>query len=254
MKSRKRRSSIDGRSGFRDLGNGCHRRISQNFNVNISPPWQAIASFFLLEMLVSFPAKIAMMTGAKWGQWNWIWPVCLVIGCAIAIRIWSPLHLPRDRLARGGALAFLVYILFLLFYCLAVGLPAKVLFSGFVLNTFIFQLVVSFAEEWFYRRIGIEYISSKEPFRFPLWAILSTSAIFGLGHGLNPLLLGNGSFGWVWFCGTFIMGMVLGSLYWKTRSVTLVGFLHFIINTGGVFIIPASKLIEDLLTVGHILQ
>jgi membrane protease YdiL (CAAX protease family) len=64
-----------------------------------------------------------------------------------------------------------------------------------VLNTFLFQICVSFAEEVFYRGVGIESIRIFENTRFPIVAVVATSLIFGTGHGLGALYSGQ-EFNW----------------------------------------------------------
>lgn len=187
-----------------------------------------------------------------WGTWNWIWPVCLLLGSAFAVRHWQ-IRRPKDRFFRVNCVLFLLYTCSLILYCRLVGLPVQVLFSWLVISTFFYQALVSVTEELLYRQVGIEFIARNERSEYPWFAFIGTSTMFGLSHGLNPILLGTGSFGWAYFAGTFVMGLALAFIYFKSKSVSLVGLVHFLINTIGIFIIPTSKLIDDLSSAGRIL-
>jgi len=82
-------------------------------------------------------------------------------------------------------------------------------------------------EELLFRRIILHFLLKKYK---PLTAIILSSLAFALFH-MNP-----------WQAiGAFFMGMYFGYLYWRTRSLKTVIFLHFLTNLIGFWAIYTTR-------------
>lgn len=215
--------------------------------------WIRILLFFLLENLIVLPQYTALFKEGKqyWGQWNWAWPVTLVIASFFCLKVWN-LSLSAKLIFKPHVVLFaLGYFAFIFGYCWWVGVPLAALLGSLVINTFLFQACVSFAEEVFYRGVGIDSIRVFENTKFPISAVVATSLFFGIGHGLGSLFSGQG-FNFLWAAGTSFAGLIFALVYLRWNSLIIAGLTHFILNTIGIIFVPIPKLIQDLETYGRL--
>jgi membrane protease YdiL (CAAX protease family) len=98
---------------------------------------------------------------------------------------------------------------------------------AFVLNAFVVGLVGPFSEELFYRGLGVRALG----FAGAATAIVGTSLVFALSHGLFVAIPALGAF-----------ALGLGWLRWRTQSVWPGVIAHAAYNTVGVLVTLAVLL------------
>ena len=87
-------------------------------------------------------------------------------------------------------------------------------------------IIAPFYEEFIFRRLTLSIARKSMPF----WAAnLFQAAIFGAAH----MDLVQGSY-------AFLLGLLLGYLFWRYRSIIPGILLHFAINLSGFFLVPDS--------------
>ena len=215
--------------------------------------WIRVLQFFLLEILITLPQRTKLFETGKiyWGQWNWAWPITLIITTFVCAKIWKLSLMSKLKFKPINMFIYFGYIILIFGYCWWVGVPLRTLLGTLVLNTFLFQICVSFAEEAFYRGVGIETIRIFENTRLPTVAVVTTSLIFGIGHGLGALFSGQ-EFNFLWVAGTSFAGFIFALIYLRWNSLFIPGFSHFALNTIGIFFVPTPKLIQDLELLGRL--
>lgn len=204
-------------------------------------PYPSVGGAFgLLGILLG----VSFIGGALLGMLNYFIPAAdapgfmMIYLAAFTITLWIGLMFRRDRSFSWKSGRWYLWPLVLIFTVAFLiirepvlqlfneGEAEKDLISGLdAMNPFMLVVSVLAAplfEELIFRGVILEGFLKR--YR-PGFAILMSSVIFGIAH-VHPLQ----------FVNALLLGLVMGWLYWKTRSLPLTIMLHFVNNLGASFL------------------
>ncbi len=172
-------------------------------------------------------------------HWNWVWPA----GCCLATLVYrrfshTPIRISCNRLRGtlgwfvvGGTGGFALQAIWI-----ALHWRHAFHFQGVDGETFLFQTTVSFAEEALWRGAFQSHLQNAleerhmPQARAAIVAVVYCSLLFGLSHGLNPILRGTGGFDAYWFLSMFCLSSVAGAVFVRARCLMAPVGVHLSYN------------------------
>ena len=194
--------------------------------------------FIVLTAVIYLPQYYPPLSYVRHlSRWNWAWPLCLFLGTFFGSFL---MKLEVEEEKRGkliwGGLLFVIALA-----VAARGVPHLPRGTA-AWSTVMYQFFASFMEEFFFRRLGFEGLRRqeekfyKEPYlkRLGPVSLLLTCVVFGVMHGLNPVMQGKGGFDFAWYRHSFQTSVEFSFIYILTRSIWVPGLAHFLSNLAGI--------------------
>lgn len=173
-------------------------------------------------------------------RWNWIWPIDALWMAPVAAKILGVRVLMRPdgslKFIRQCLLGLLLGVLGYLGFRWGAGTASALAFKGFSLETFLFELLVPFAEEYFFRGVLQSYLAQfwrshvKSEIKASLAAGLFISIPFGLSHALSPVFRGTGSFDVMALIETSMFSLLATALFARFGNISAPAAAHYAWN------------------------
>lgn len=176
-------------------------------------------------------------------QWNWIWAIDCLLFSVLLRRYWriTDKFIPQNTFRWfsypliGLLIGITLQTVFHTVFFVA-GLPRSFAFRGFALETFLFQSFVSITEEILFRGTFQSYLGTifnrkinSIGYSYACGGIV-VSILFGLIHGLNPILRGYGGFDFAWFGSTFVFSLLTSIVFAYRRIILIPIGIHISCN------------------------
>ena len=121
--------------------------------------------------------------------------------------------------------------------------------KGTIVYSMLYFLLVGVTEELIYRGISADLILRRNPDKVRMSVLLS-GFLFSLSHAVNLL---NADARGVLFqmAGTFLLGMLLTAIYYRTGSICLVIFLHVLNDIAAAFpvtVLQSTDRVSDIIS------
>lgn len=200
--------------------------------------------FFLLnQLLLELPRKFEHLKIIE-SNWNWSGKIYAIVGSILFYLVFKKEFSDNDffkiKQAKNSLKPTILTTLCVTFLAIIIS---YFLFGTSQPNaeTLIFQLTMpGFDEEIAFRGImlGLLATALKEKIEFGFFgfgnpAVLTTSILFGLIHSLGIDEHWNVTQDWIYFLQTFLIGLVLGWMTIKSRSILMPILSHNLINSVG---------------------